>query len=60
MAQMAEREGLDVNASAYYGAPVMWAVKNGITKDVSSVFFAPLQPCTRTQAVMFLHRYAAL
>ena len=49
----------DVSAGAYYGAPVMWAVKNGITKGVSSALFAPLQPCTRAQAVTFLYRYAA-
>lgn len=50
----------DVNAGDYYGAPVAWALKNGITKGISSVLFAPLQPCTRAQAVMFLYRYAAL
>ena len=50
----------DVSAGAYYGAPVMWAVKNGITKGVSTVLFAPLEPCTRVQAVTFLYRYAAL
>ena len=50
----------DVSAGAYYGAPVAWAVKNGITKGVSSVLFAPLQPCTRAQAVTFLYRYASL
>ena len=49
----------DVSAGAYYGAPVAWAVKNGITKGVSTVLFAPLQPCTRAQAVTFLYRYAA-
>ena len=50
----------DVSAGAYYGAPVAWAVKNGITNGISSVLFAPLQPCTRAQAVTFLYRYAAL
>ena len=50
----------DVSAGAYYGAPVAWAVKNGITKGVSSVLFAPLQSCTRAQAVTFLYRYASL
>lgn len=48
----------DVSAGAYYGAPVAWAVKNGITNGISSVLFAPLQPCTRAQAVTFLYRYA--
>ena len=50
----------DVSAGAYYGAPVVWAVKNGITKGVSTVLFAPLEPCTRVQAVTFLYRCAAL
>ena len=50
----------DVSAGAYYGAPVAWAVKNGITNGVSSVLFAPLQPCTRAQAVTFLYRYRNL
>lgn len=50
----------DVSAGAYYGAPVAWAVKNGITNGISSVLFAPLQPCTRAQAVTFLYRYATL
>jgi hypothetical protein len=50
----------DVSAGAYYGAPVTWAVKNGITKGVSTVLFAPLESCTRVQAVTFLYRYAAL
>ena len=47
----------DVGLGAYYGAPVSWAVKTGITKGVSSVFFGPMQPCTRAQAVTFLARY---
>ena len=50
----------DVSPAAYYGAPVAWAVKNGITNGISSIFFAPLQSCTRAQAVTFLYRYANL
>ena len=50
----------DVSPAAYYGAPVTWAVKNGITKGVSSVLFAPLQSCNRVQAVTFLFRYSQL
>ena len=50
----------DVSLAAYYGAPVAWAVQNGITKGVTTVLFAPLQPCTRAQAVMFLYRYSML
>ena len=50
----------DVEPGAYYGAPVFWATKNGITKGISSFLFAPLQPCTRVQAVTFLYRYCNL
>jgi lysophospholipase L1-like esterase len=50
----------DVSPAAYYGAPVTWAVKNGITKGISSVLFAPLQSCSRVQAVTFLFRYSQL
>ena len=50
----------DVSPAAYYGAPVAWAVKNGITKGTSAFLFAPLAGCTRAQAVTFLYRYAAL
>lgn len=49
----------DVSVGAYYGAPVSWAVSNGITKGVSAYLFAPMQPCTRAQAVTFLYRYCA-
>ena len=50
----------DVSPLAYYGVPVAWAVKNGITKGISSALFAPLQPCNRAQAVTFLYRYCNL
>ena len=33
----------NLHETAGYGAPVAWAVKNGITKGVGSVLFAPLQ-----------------
>ena len=50
----------DVNPLAYYGTPVAWAVKNGITKGTSAFLFAPLAGCTRAQAVTFLFRYSQL
>ena len=50
----------DVSPLAYSGAPVAWATKNGITKGISSFLFAPLQSCTRAQAVTFLYRYRNL
>ncbi len=50
----------DIGLGAYYGAPVAWAVKNGITKGISTVLFGPLEPCTRAQAVTFLARYVGV
>ena len=50
----------DVSPLAFYFRPVSWAVKSGVTKGVSEWFFAPLQPCTRAQAVTFLFRYSHL
>ena len=50
----------DIGLGAYYGAPVAWAVKNDITKGISTTLFGPLQPCTRAQAVTFLARYVGV
>ena len=50
----------DVGLTAYYGAPVAWAVENGITTGISTRLFGPLQPCTRAQAVTFLARYVGV
>ena len=50
----------DVGLTAFYGAPVKWAVESGITKGISTQFFGPLQPCTRAQAVTFLARYVSV
>ena len=49
----------DVASSAYYAKAVAWAVENGITTGTSASKFSPNDPCTRTQAVTFLFRYAA-
>ena len=50
----------DIGLTAYYGAPVKWAVANGITKGITTQLFGPLQPCTRAQAVTFLARYVGV
>ena len=50
----------DVGLTAFYGAPVKWAVESGITKGISTQLFGPLQPCTRAQAVTFLARYVSV
>ncbi len=49
----------DVPADEFYTAPVAWAVANGITTGVSENLFAPANPVTREQMVVFLHRYVA-
>lgn len=48
----------DVSQQAYYYDPVLWAVKNGITKGQTKTDFSPKEDCTRAQAVTFLWRAA--
>ncbi len=46
----------DVNSDAWYYAAVLWAVEKGITKGMTSKYFAPNETCTRAQIVTFLYR----
>lgn len=46
----------DVPTNAYYAAPVVWAVENGITNGTDTEHFSPNNICTRAQIVTFLHR----
>ena len=46
----------DVKAEDYFYAPVLWAVKNDVTKGKSAALFAPGDSCTRAQMVTFLWR----
>lgn len=46
----------DVPAGEYYAQAVAWAVSMGITNGTSATEFSPNAPCTRAQAVTFLHR----
>ena len=48
----------DVPAGAYYAAPVLWAVENGITSGVTEDSFNPGGSCLRAQVVTFLWRAA--
>lgn len=48
----------DVQVGSYYYNAVMWAIKNGITKGVSSNQFGVGRPVTRGEAVTFLYRAA--
>ena len=46
----------DVPAGAFYAAPVLWAVENGITNGLSATEFGPNTDCNRAQIVTFLYR----
>jgi len=46
----------DVGESAYYYAPVLWAVEKGITAGTSPTEFSPDATCTRGQIVTFLYK----
>ena len=48
----------DVSPSAYYAEAVSWAAETGITQGIAAGTFSPAGPCTRAQAVTFLHRAA--
>ena len=48
----------DVPESAYYYAPVQWAVAQGITTGRTETTFAPGENCTRAQLATFLWRAA--
>ena len=58
-AALPESAFTDVPADAYYYAPVMWAVANGITNGTGDgSTFSPDMNCTRAQVVTFLWRAA--
>ena len=48
----------DVDANEWYGAPVAWAVENGIVTGYSETTFGPNDPVTREQLAAILYRYA--
>lgn len=48
----------DVDANAYYGEAVRWAVSEGVTSGTSATTFSPDMDCTRAQIVTFLYRDA--
>lgn len=48
----------DTDPSRFYFEPVLWAVKNGITKGTSATTFSPDASCTRGHVVTFLWRAA--
>ena len=46
----------DVNATAWYGPAVLWAVENGVTNGMSATEFGVETVCNRAQVVTFLYR----
>jgi hypothetical protein len=46
----------DVPANTWYTAPVLWAVKNGVTSGIGGGLFGVNNPCNRAQIVTFLYR----
>lgn len=46
----------DMATGSYYYDAVQWAVAQGITTGTTSTTFSPDTPCTRGQAVTFIHR----
>jgi len=49
----------DVPADAWFTAPVLWAVENGITNGLTATTFGPEAICNRAQIVTFLYRTMA-
>lgn len=47
---------LDVEQTAYYCGPVLWAVENGITAGTGTTTFSPNVTCTNGQILTFLWR----
>lgn len=46
----------DVDASAWYGKSVLWAVENGVTNGMSATEFGVNTNCNRAHMVTFLYR----
>ena len=46
----------DVDASAWYGKSVLWALENGITNGISATEFGVNTNCNRAHMVTFLYR----
>ena len=46
----------DVDPSAFYYIPMLWAVENGITSGLSATTFGPNAVCNRAQILTFLYR----
>ncbi len=58
--EMQEQPFDDVPLTSFWEKPVRWALEQDITRGMSPTIFAPDLPCTRGQAMTFLHRFAGL
>ena len=53
---VAENPFTDVEASAWYGMPILWAVENGITNGISATEFGVNTNCNRAHMATFLYQ----
>lgn len=58
LSSVARQTFIDVPKTAFYTDAVDWAVKNGVTADITGETFGPEEDCTRGQFVTFLWRAA--
>lgn len=54
--QTASNRFSDVAGTAYYAAPVAWAVENGITDGTTDTTFSPDMTCSNAHIITFLWR----
>ena len=56
MAQQGQTSFTDVDESAFFYEPVLWAVEEGITNGMTDTTFGPLELCNRAHIITFLWR----
>ena len=56
MAQQGQTGFTDVEESAFFYEPVLWAVEEGITKGMTDTTFGPYDLCNRAHIITFLWR----
>ena len=49
----------DVDDSAWYATPIIWAQENQVTGGIGEGKFGPLKTCTRAEVVTFLYKVYA-
>ena len=56
MAQQGQTGFTDVEESAFFYEPVLWAVEEGITNGMTDTTFGPFELCNRAHIITFLWR----